>query len=88
MQPALFYLSLVDLSSLLQDAVGSTPMHVAAGEGHLEAIQALVRLGCSPKVTDRDGCTPLYCAAAWNRIGERLRAGGPVLGNSGLAVLG
>lgn len=20
------------------------------------------------KVTDRDGCTPLYCAAAWNRI--------------------
>ena len=19
-------------------------------------------------VTDRDGCTPLYCAAAWNRI--------------------
>lgn len=22
----------------------------------------------SPAVTDRDGCTPLYCAAAWNRI--------------------
>jgi hypothetical protein len=21
-----------------------------------------------PAVTDRDGCTPLYCAAAWNRI--------------------
>ena len=32
---------------VVQDAVGSTPMHVAAGEGHLEAIQELVRLGCS-----------------------------------------
>lgn len=32
---------------VVQDAVGSTPIHVAAGEGHLEAIQELVRLGCS-----------------------------------------
>ena len=24
--------------------------------------------GCSPTVKDRDGCTPLYCAAAWNRM--------------------
>jgi ankyrin repeat protein len=23
--------------------------------------------GCNPAVRDRDGCTPLYCAAAWNR---------------------
>lgn len=32
----------------------------------------LVRLfvvlqGCEAAVKDRDGCTPLYCAAAWNR---------------------
>lgn len=32
---------------VVQDAVGSTPIHVAAGEGHLEAIKELVRLGCS-----------------------------------------
>lgn len=32
---------------VVQDAVGSTPLHVAAGEGHLDAIGALVRLGCS-----------------------------------------
>ena len=24
--------------------------------------------GCSADVKDRDGCTPLYCAAAWNRV--------------------
>lgn len=23
--------------------------------------------GCDPGAKDRDGCTPLYCAAAWNR---------------------
>lgn len=23
--------------------------------------------GSPPDVKDRDGCTPLYCAAAWNR---------------------
>ena len=23
--------------------------------------------GCNPAVKDHDGCTPLYCAAAWNR---------------------
>ena len=30
----------------VQDAVASTPMHVAAGEGHVEAILALQRLVC------------------------------------------
>lgn len=34
---------------VVPDAVGSTPIHVAAGEGHLEAVQELVRLGCSPQ---------------------------------------
>lgn len=24
--------------------------------------------GCDPAALDRDGCTPLYCAAAWNRL--------------------
>ena len=24
--------------------------------------------GCAAAVKDRDGCTPLYCAAAWNRL--------------------
>ena len=25
--------------------------------------------GCDPAARDRDGCTPLYFAAAWNRLG-------------------
>ena len=25
--------------------------------------------GCDPAARDRDGCTPLYLAAAWNRLG-------------------
>ena len=101
----------------MQDNVASTPLHIAAGEGHIEAIKVLVSLvrgvlhfplvdcswlcllcswtwqamcslmsallaagsctleqdvsltaqGCEPVVKDRDECTPLYCAAAWNR---------------------
>jgi hypothetical protein len=31
------------------------------------------RQGCDPAARDRDGCTPLYCAAAWNR-GEAVLA--------------
>ena len=27
-----------------------------------------LRCCCLPAVVDRDGCTPLYCAAAWNRL--------------------
>lgn len=40
---------------VVQDAVGSTPLHVAAGEGHLGAISALVRLGCSSQGGRRGG---------------------------------
>ena len=31
-------------AAAVQDNVASTPLHVAAGEGHLEAIHALVQL--------------------------------------------
>lgn len=53
----------------VQDSVGSTPLHVACGEGHMSAVTKLIESGCDPSVKDCDGCTPLYCAAAWNQIG-------------------
>lgn len=28
----------------------------------------MVVQGCAAAVKDRDGCTPLYCAAAWNQV--------------------
>ncbi len=32
-------------------------------------IQAVAMVqGCDASALDRDGCTPLYCAAAWNRL--------------------
>lgn len=33
---------------------------------HLKGCGGVVQ-GSPPDVKDRDGCTPLYCAAAWNR---------------------
>jgi len=43
-------------------------LHVACGEGQLEAVLKLIQLRADPTARDRDGCTPLYCAVAWNRI--------------------
>lgn len=48
--------------------MGSTPLHVACGEGHMPAVVKLIESGCDPAIKDCDGCTPLYCAAAWNQI--------------------
>ena len=42
------------MDAAVHDAVASTPMHVAAGEGHLEAILALQRLVRLPLHTPSD----------------------------------
>ena len=36
---------------------------LAAAEGHLETVDALLRAGTSPNVTGAEGITPLYFAA-------------------------
>lgn len=35
---------------------------------HCTGLKCCIMQGCGVGVKDRDGCTPLYCAAAWNRL--------------------
>ena len=42
-------------SASIQDAVSSTPMHVAAGEGHVDAVLALHRLVSSKACFSAEG---------------------------------
>ncbi|RUS31605.1 ankyrin repeat-containing domain protein [Jimgerdemannia flammicorona] len=50
--------------SSLRDKTGSTPLHCAAGEGHLEIVQALViEFGQNVNAVDDSGRTPLHFAA-------------------------
>ena len=43
--------------------VGSTPLHIAAACGHLEAVQVLLDAGARHDLCDADGVTPLHMAA-------------------------
>ena len=49
---------LVDVS----DNLGKTPLHYAAGNGHLEVIKTLIDAGANVNACDKDGCIPLYYA--------------------------
>eukprot|EP00744_Colponema_vietnamica_P022244 GILI01031929.1.p2 GENE.GILI01031929.1~~GILI01031929.1.p2 ORF type:complete len:111 (+),score=14.94 GILI01031929.1:89-421(+) len=51
------------------DKGGSTPLHVAAGDGRVEAIEVLSKLGASHAATDNRGRTPLHVAASYANVG-------------------
>ena len=43
---------------------GATPLYLACQEGHLEAVQYLVKdCGAEPSIRANDGMTPLHAAA-------------------------
>ena len=44
---------------------GTTPLHLAASHGDLEAVEGMLFCGCNPDVLDSYGKTPLICAARW-----------------------
>ncbi|XP_039280721.1 serine/threonine-protein phosphatase 6 regulatory ankyrin repeat subunit B isoform X2 [Nilaparvata lugens] len=48
----------------LQDGLGCTALHYAAGQGHLEVVSMLVEAGCQLDVCDSVSQTPLHLAAA------------------------
>ncbi|KAH6827626.1 hypothetical protein C2S53_015966 [Perilla frutescens var. hirtella] len=56
-------LSYIDIDLNAGDEQGRTPLHLAAANGQVEAIQFLVSVGSDGDVTDQDGRTPLHFAA-------------------------
>lgn len=56
----LFFSSVVNF----QTKNGATPLYLACQEGHLEAVQYLVKdCGAEPTIRANDGMTPLHAAA-------------------------
>jgi ankyrin repeat protein len=48
------------------NANGVSPTLLAAQDGHVACLRALVKAGADVAVPDPDGCTPLFCAAQFN----------------------
>ena len=45
------------------DKFGNTPIHEAAGEGHIEIVELLSSFTNQPNVPNYDGATPIHEAA-------------------------
>ncbi len=60
------------------DGDGSTPLHIAAGRGHIAVVDFLVGNGADPDAENDRGSTPLQAAAEEGEVGvmEALIAGG------------
>ena len=50
------------------DGDGRTPLHLAAEQGHVDVVDALVGQGATVDQVDNKGWSPLHCAVSWNNI--------------------
>lgn len=57
---------------------GSTPLHQAASQGHVDTVTTLVYMGLDPTVQDLDGGQPMHHAA------DQVRATGLLSGRPSL----
>ena len=53
---------------LLIQFIISTPLHLAAGEGHLEVVQALIDAEATSDMTNNFGQTPYDVAEQMNKV--------------------
>jgi hypothetical protein len=56
-------LSIRNINVNVKDVIGSTPLHYAAWNGHVEIVRLLFQNGADVNVRDNDGWTALHCSA-------------------------
>lgn len=52
----------------VSDETGLTPLHIAAGRGHVDLCELLLKAGAGVNAPNNDGQTPLFCAVFYDKL--------------------
>ena len=69
----LMYCSVIPDKASLAEEVGDTVLHCAVRNGDADLVELLIRLGCNPSVTDRNGNTPIETAKRTGMYSDTMR---------------